>query len=128
MESKMAEAERDIPDLPTLLADIEGTMVRLDNPSSQADAMSEIRNTVLPLMKDFVEAMMVFGEDVQDMVNPVEITAAQAQNISTMLTAFAQSNPGNPEIAERVKSALEDLDLGDDEDEDEEEAEEAEAN
>jgi len=121
----MAEAERDIPDFPTLLADIEGTMVRLDNPSSQADAMSEIRNTILPLMKDFVEAVMVFGEDVQDMVNPVEVTAAEAQDIGTMLTAFAQSNPGNPEIAERVKTALEALDLAegdDDEDEDEEEA------
>lgn len=120
----MAE-ERDIPDFPTLLADIEGTMVRLDNPASQADAMSEIRNTILPLMKDVIEAMMVFGEDVQDMVNPVEISAAEAQDIGTMLTAFAQSNPGNPEIAERVQAALESLDLnegeGEDDDEDEEE-------
>ena len=121
----MAE-ERDIPDFPTLLAEIEATSARLDNPSSQADAMSEIKNTILPLMKDFVEAVMVFGEDVQDMVNPVELTAAEAQDIGTMLTAFAQSNPGNPEIAERVQTALESLDLGgEDDDEDEDDEDEA---
>ena len=122
----MAEAERDIPDFQTLLSDIDGQMLRLDNPATQADALSEIKNTVLPLMKDLVEVLMVFGEDVQDMVNPVEITATEAQDIGTMLTALAQSNPGNTELAERVQVALDALDLGepgDDEGEDEDDNE-----
>lgn len=115
----MAEAEREIPDFPTLLADTEKDIARLESPVSQADALSEIKNTVLPLIRDLIEAIMIFGEDIQDEINPVKLNSSEAQDIGTLLQSVVHANPGNAELAERVNGHLESLDLLD-EPEDEE--------
>jgi hypothetical protein len=113
--------ERDVPDLPTLLTDITAAIDRLDKtPVTDAEAVKAmVVNDVLPLMKDFIESTLYAFEDIQDLVEPIKITGAEAQNIATILQATLQSNPGNKELAERINDGLEALDMGDDDEEEE---------
>lgn len=119
----MTEAEREVPDLADLANQIQETMDQLDGPAGQtADAMSQIKNTILPLMKDLAESVIFALGDLEEAAIPVEISRAEAADIATLLQAVLHSNPGNADLAARVQAGLEALEQtdepeGDDEDE-----------
>lgn len=128
----MTTEERDVPDLPTLLNEIQQMQGRFDvsvakaqsDPAELAKAsVAFVQNDMLPWLKDFVESTWYGIEDLIDKVNPVEITGAEADEISTLLQAALQTNP---QLAERITPLLGALDTGgDDEDADGEEDEES---
>jgi hypothetical protein len=121
----MAAEERDVPTLEELLTEIDATIARLDQPgAAAANAMDEIRNTILPLMKDVVASVGLGFIDIQDEINPIRLGGADAEEIHTLLQAFAASRPTDTQLQERVKQAADLLEQDDDEeggDEDDEE-------
>lgn len=126
----MAE-ERDIPMLEELVNECDAISARLDKdfpagtevPGSAL--MSEIKNTLLPLIKDVASAAMLDISDIQDEINPVKLSQAQAQDTADLLKAFAASRPTDPTLQERIALAVESLedDDGEDEGEGEDESE-----
>ncbi len=124
----MAE-ERDVPTLGDLLSEIDATVTRLDqastSPVTAAMVMDEIRNTILPLMKDIVASTGFGFEDIQDIIDPVKIAQGDAEEISALLKAFAASRPTDAALQERIAQATEVLEQ---DDEDEEEGTETETN
>jgi|SRR5882672_4427086 len=120
--------ERDIPTLEDLAADIDAQIKRLDAPRTTAvtadEAMNEIRNTVLSLMKDMVLSTSMGLMFVQDLAEPVELTGSEADEIATLLKAFAASRPTDLALQGRLQEALELVSGEDDEDEDETEGDE----
>lgn len=123
----MAE-ERDVPTLEELANECDAIMARLDKdfPAgtevSGASLMSEIKNTLLPLFKDIAAAAFLDIIDLQDEINPVKISQAQAEETADLLKAFAASRPMDPALLERISAALEPLE-GDEDDEGEGEGE-----
>lgn len=119
----MTTEERDVPELPSLLEEIEATVQAFDKRSEESitarEIWIELKNTILPLFKDFAASTMFALEDIRDLADPVELSGEQAQDIGTMLQALAQSQPTNPELQERVREALEALDQDSDEGDDE---------
>jgi len=125
--------ERDIPTLDDLATEIDATIAKLDGPAGEIPAdpiaackliMGEIKNTILPLMKDIVASTSIGLMYVQDLAEPVELTGGEADEVATLLKAFAGSRPGDTALQERISAALEPLEPDDDEDEeDEDEAE-----
>lgn len=112
----MAEEEdREVPELPDLVTEIDATIAQLSQPgAAERDPIAEIRETVLPLLKDLATSVMFAVEDLQDQVNPVELTGAEAQEAMQLLKALAQLQPTNTQLQERVTQMLEALG-GDDE-------------
>jgi len=113
----MAEEERDVPQLDELMTDIDNQVARYDQvPEEQLTGkylMSEIKNTILPLLKDIVASTGLGFEEIQDLIEPVKITAAQAQNIGELLEALKAGTPGNSTLHARVDEALIDLEQKD---------------
>lgn len=130
----MAEEERDLPDLPTLLTDTVTMHQRFDamvsNSSGDPDALARgiasfLQNDLMPLLKDLQESNMAALEDLEDAIDPVKIPRSGAQAIADLLNGYKAQNAGNPDIVARVDEALDDLEVdGGDEDEEEEEEQE----
>lgn len=121
----MAE-ERDVPQLDELVAEIDANISRLDNVAGAITPemlMSELKNTILPLMKDLATSTGMGFEEIQDEINPIRLGGAAAQNITELLQALKAGSPGNTDLHGRIDEALVDLDQGEEED-DEEEADE----
>lgn len=118
----MAE-ERDIPTLDDLAVEIDGIIARLDRdypagaPVDAAAVMSELKNTVLPLMKDLSASTTLGFVEIQDIVDPIKLTGGEAEEISALLKAFAATRQGDSALLERIAQANEFLEQ-DDEDED----------
>ncbi len=125
--------ERDIPTLDDLATEIDATIAKWDGPAGELPAdpvaaikhvWSEIKNTILPLVKDLTASTSVGLMYVQDLAEPVELTGGEADEVATLLKAFAGSRPGDTALQERIAAALEPLEPDDDEDEDGDEDEE----
>ncbi len=122
----MAE-ERDVPPMDELVAECDTIVANLDKnyPAgaevSGADVMSELKNTILPLIKDGIASALLDIMDLQDAVNPVKLGQQEAEEVSALLKAFAASRPTDAALQERIALALEPLE---DDDEEEGEAEE----
>lgn len=118
-----ATEERDVPELQDLVTDLEGTMKRYDEaPQGSIDWESEVKNTLLPLMKDLAESTMLAMVELRDIVDPVTISTEDAQEIGTLLAALRESQPGNAQLVSRIDAALAVLsDEGDDDEEGDEE-------
>ena len=122
----MAEVERDVPGLDELVIEIDANIARLDNAAGEitaASVMSELKNTILPLMKDIASSAGLGFEEIQDIIEPIKLTGASAQNIGELLQGFKAASPGNANLHGRIDEALVDLEQMDppDEDEDDEE-------
>lgn len=123
----MAEEERDVPDLPTILNDIHLLIAKVDTAQPgqpHADPMNVIRNEILPLLKDLTESVGYALEDVQDLVDPIRLTGAEASGIADILLAAREANPNNPALLEKIQEGLDALDYEEGEgggDEDDEE-------
>lgn len=119
--------ERDIPTLDDLVNEIEALSQRLDRdypPSTQVTAeavMSELKNTLLPLIKDVASAAMIDISDLNDAVNPVKVSMVDAQEMADLLKAFAASRPTDLELQARIKDKVDILEGEDDEDGDDDE-------
>ncbi len=125
----MAE-ERDVPMLEDLLGEIDATMARLDaspTPTDIEGVWSELKNTILPLMKDVVASTRLDLIEIQDIVDPIKLTTVEAEENEELLKAFAASRPGDTALQERINGMLAVLERGDDE-EDGEGDDEAETN
>jgi hypothetical protein len=127
----MAE-ERDVPELQDLVTEIETTITSLDErmrtaPPGSINAMAEITNTILPLLKDVVESVLISLVEIRDIADPIELTGADAQEIGTLLAAFRESQKDNPQLVERIDGALDLLGPEGEDDEDENEDEEDES-
>lgn len=124
----MAE-ERDVPTLDELVNEIDNLSARLDKDYpdgtevSGAAVMSELKNTFLPFLKDVAAATMIDIGEIQDIVDPVKITRAEADETSALLQAFAASRPTDLALQERIAATLELLENDDDDDEGEGEEE-----
>ncbi len=121
--------ERDIPELQDLVTEIENTIKSLDNrPAASFDAaalLAEIKNTVLPLIKDVAESTLISLVEIRDIAEPVELTGQEADEMATLLAAFRESQKDtNPQLVERIDNALAVFA----EDEDDEDSEEEDAN
>lgn len=121
----MAEEERDVPDLPTILSDTSALIVKVDQAQPgqpHADPLNIIRNELLPLLKDLIESVSYAFEDVHDMLEPIKLTGAEANNIADILLAARAANPDNTALLEKIQDGLEALEYqeGDDDEEDEE--------
>lgn len=102
-----ATEERDVPELQDLVTDLEGTMKRYDEaPEGSIDWESEVKNTLLPFMKDLTESVMLGMVELQDMVDPIKLTGAEAQEIGTLLAALRESQPTNAQLVSRIDEAL----------------------
>jgi hypothetical protein len=123
----MAE-ERDVPTLDELVIECDTIAANLDKtypPGAEvsgADVMSELKNTILPLIKDVAASAMLDIGEIQDDINPVKLTRADADEAAILLKAYAASNPTDAGLQGRIAAQLEALEDGDDE-EDEEETE-----
>jgi hypothetical protein len=122
----MAE-EREIPTLDELVTEIEGIVERLDKdhpagaPVDPAALMSEIKNTVLPLMKDLAASTALGFVEIQDIVDPIKLSGADAEEVAALLKAFAQTRPTDAALQERIGLAMEALEQDDEEGDEEEE-------
>ncbi len=116
--------ERDVPQLDELGTEIDAQIARLDNTPegsiTAASVMSELKNTVLPLLKDLAAATGLGFEEIQDEVNPIKLGGAAAQNIGELLQALKAGSPGNADLHGRIDEALVDLEQVDEPEEDEE--------
>lgn len=121
----MVDEERDVPDLPTILTDINALIAKVDaaQPGQpHADPMNVLRNELLPLLKDLTESVGYALEDVQDLVDPIKLTGAEASGIADILLAARAANPNNPALLEKIQDGLDALEYqeGGDEEDDEE--------
>lgn len=117
--------ERDIPTLEELSTEVDATVARLDKvaPSTNPEIQNlrdEIKNTLLPLIKDLAASTSIGLIYVQDLAEPVELSGAEADEAATLLKAFAESQPLDKALQERIAIAVEPL-LGDDGEDDEDE-------
>ena len=119
--------ERDVPELPELLAEIENTILSYDERTRAGQtlvAMSEITNTLLPLLRDTVAAMIFEVEDIHNEINPVKLAHEDAEEVGTLLGALHAhaTATGDTGLAERVTAVLpllgDEPDDGDDGDDD----------
>jgi len=102
--------EREVPELPDLVTEIDATIAQLNQPGAAGrDPITEIRETVLPLLRDLATSVMFALEDLQDQVSPVELTGAEAQEGIQLLKAFVQLQPGNTHLQERVTQMIDAL-------------------
>lgn len=109
----MSNEERDVPTLQDLDTEIGVLIQRLDDtPDERVSTqflMNEIKNTILPLLRDTVKSVGYGFEDIQDMIDPVKIPRASADNIIELLEALKVASVGNTELHERIDDALADL-------------------
>ncbi len=111
----MAE-ERDVPMLEELVTEIDATVARLDASPTAATAesvMSEIKNTILPLMKDLASSCMLGFIEINDIIDPVKLTGEQADETVVLLKAYAAATT-DPALKERIAEALIPLEEEDD--------------
>lgn len=121
----MAEEERNVPDIPTILNDIVSLIAKVDTAQPghpHADPMNVLKNEVLPLLKDLTESVGYALEDLQDLVDPIKLTGAEASEIADILIAARDANPNNTALLEKIEAGLEALEYqegdGDGEEED----------
>ena len=88
--------------------------------------MSELKNTILPLMKDITASTMLDLIELRDIVDPIKLNTAEADEIEALLKAFSESRVGDTALQARIAEALMALERNDDE-EDGEGDDEAEA-
>lgn len=125
----MSLEERDQPPLDDLYTEVENLQKALDaRPDGTIDAVVEIKNTLLPLLKDIIGATLERTDDLYDMVRPIELGRDDADEIGSLLGALRAQSEGKPELLERIDGALSLLTDGDDEDDDDEEGPESGSN
>ncbi len=101
----MADEEKEVPDPIDLLKDLEGMQERLDK-GQVPDPLMFLKNDVLPLLKDFMQSTIMAFEDVQDDINPIKLTGADAKENLTVLQATLQTNP---QLKDRLEPIIESL-------------------
>lgn len=116
--------ERDTPSLGDLFTEIEAKMADFDaRPAGSLDVELELKNTILPLLKDVVASVGFAIEDLQDIVDPIKLSSQDAQEIGTLLAAFREMVTANPQLGaapqlvERIDDALAAVSDEDDDDE-----------
>src|SRR5882724_11303215 len=100
----MAE-EKEVPDPMSLLADLGAMQERLDK-GLVPDALMFLKNDLLPLIKDFMESTVMAFEDVQDELDPIKLTGADAKEALTLLQSTLQTNP---QLKDRLEPLIETL-------------------
>jgi len=110
--------------LEDLLNEIDATVARLDsapNPTTPEEGvrmlMSELKNTILPLVKDVAASTMLDLMEMRDIVDPIKLNTSDAEEIEALLMAFSESRAGDPGLQARISDALAALERGDDEEE-----------
>lgn len=109
------EDDRDIPELPDILKEVEQEMARIKKQPGKDAATELIGGTVLSLMKDFIEATLLGFEEIQDQVNPVRLSGASAHEIGVLLKAALVSTPN---LKDRIEPLLVELEQDEEDDED----------
>jgi len=118
----MAE-ERDVPMLEDLVNEVDAIVARLDaspTPATAETVMSELKNTILPLIKDIAASTMLGLIEIHDEINPVKLSGEQADETAALLKAFAESTT-DAALKQRIAEALEPLE--EEEDDGDEESE-----
>jgi hypothetical protein len=117
----MADEERAVPDLPTLLADANTLQERLDK-GEVTDVIAFLKNDLVGLIRDTIESTLYGFEDVQDEINPIKLTGGSAKEMLLILQASLQVSP---HMAARLQPLIDELaeQLGEDEDDEEDEEE-----
>lgn len=110
----MAE-EKEPPDPMSLLADLGVMQERLDK-GQVPDIALFLRDDILPLMKDFMESTIMAFEEVQDELDPIKLTGADAKEALTLFQSTLQTNP---QLKDRLEPLIETLaeQLGEDDEE-----------